>query len=77
MEAFDDVIIGIAPVCFRFASVLFDLGLNFSYVSTYFTTSFDFVSDPFNMPIHISTYVGDSLVVDWVYLSWCYDFCWA
>ncbi|XP_015081327.1 uncharacterized protein LOC107024922 [Solanum pennellii] len=40
-EASDAVITGIIPVCHRPATVLFDPGSNYSYVSTYFAPSLD------------------------------------
>ena len=57
--ASDVRIIGIIPVCFRYASVLFDPGSTFSYASTYFSLSFDFTSKPLAMPIHVYTPIGD------------------
>lgn len=66
VEAFDVVIKGTFSVCFKFASVLFELGLDFSYV---FYFGFCFFSEPLTMTIHVSTPVKDSLVMDWVYQS--------
>lgn len=68
-EASDTFIIGIILICYRTASILFHPGLNFSYMSTHFASSFDNAFDPLSMPLHISTIVGDSLVGDWVYRS--------
>ncbi|KAF3647574.1 hypothetical protein FXO37_19869 [Capsicum annuum] len=45
----------IVPICFRPASVLFDPRSTFSYVSVYFTSCFDFVSEPLAMLIRVST----------------------
>lgn len=63
------MITSIIPICFRPASLLFDLRSTFSYVSAYFASGFNFVSEPVSIPIHVSTSVGDSLVTDWVYRS--------
>ncbi|KAF3659936.1 RNA-directed DNA polymerase -like protein [Capsicum annuum] len=54
-ETSDVVIVGIIPVCFRPASILFDPGSTCSYVSIYFSLGFDYVSEPFALPIHVST----------------------
>jgi len=44
--------------------VLFDLGYTFSYVSTYCVVGFDVLSDFMFVPAHVSTPVGESLVMD-------------
>ena len=56
-------------IYFRPASILFDFGSTFSYVSIYFTLGFYSITEPLVMPIRVSILVGDSLVVDWVYYS--------
>ena len=66
-EASDAVITGIVPVCYRSASVLFDPGSTYSYVSTYFASDIEGVCEPLDVPICVSTPVGESLVVDRVY----------
>ncbi|XP_015169874.1 uncharacterized protein [Solanum tuberosum] len=68
-KTFDAIIIGIIPVCHRSASLLFDPGSTFSYVSTYFAVEFDMICDSMLVPIHVSTPVGEPLVVDRVYRS--------
>ncbi|XP_055824467.1 uncharacterized protein LOC129892996 [Solanum dulcamara] len=68
-EASDAVITGIVPVCHRPASVLFDPGSTFSYVSAYFASNFDLTCDRMSVPVHVSTPVGEPLVVDRVYRS--------
>ncbi|XP_015165067.1 uncharacterized protein [Solanum tuberosum] len=68
-ETSDAVITGIIPVCHRSASVLFDPGSTFSYVSTYFAAEFDMICDSMTVPIRVSTPVGEPLVVDRVYRS--------
>ena len=50
-ETSDAVITGIIPVCHRPASVLFDPGSTFSYVSTYFVAKFDMICDSMTVPI--------------------------
>ncbi|XP_069150379.1 uncharacterized protein [Solanum lycopersicum] len=66
-EASDAVITGIIPVCHRSATVLFDPGSTYSYVSTYFAPSLDILCESLDLPICVSTPVGDSVVVDRVY----------
>ncbi|XP_069154563.1 uncharacterized protein [Solanum lycopersicum] len=66
-EASDAVIIGIIFVCHRRATVLFDPGPTYSYVSTYFAPSLDILCESLDLPIRVSTPVGDSVVVDRVY----------
>ncbi|MCF8701934.1 hypothetical protein L3054_11165, partial [Corynebacterium sp. MC-10] len=68
-EASNVVIIGIIPVCHRSASVLFDPGSTYSYVSSYFSSEFNLLCDRMPIPIHVSTLVGEPLVVDRVYRS--------
>lgn len=68
-EAFDVVIIGIILFCYRFTLMLFDPRSTFSYVAIYFAFSFGVACQPLAMPFHVSTLIGDSLVVDQMYLS--------
>ncbi|XP_070014510.1 uncharacterized protein [Nicotiana sylvestris] len=68
-ESSDIVIIGIVPVCHKDASVLFDLGSVYSYVSFYFASYLVVSHDSLNAPIYVSTPVGDSIIVDRVYHS--------
>ena len=44
--------------------MFFDPGFTFSYVSTYFAAKFDMICDSMTVPIHVSTPVGKTLVVD-------------
>ena len=46
------------------ASVLFDHGSTFSYISSSFATGLDLHCDLLDMPISVSTLVGESLVVE-------------
>ncbi|KAF3622942.1 hypothetical protein FXO37_32122 [Capsicum annuum] len=73
-EACNAVIIGIFPIFCRSASMLLDLALTFSYVFAYFALGFDSASKPLVMPICVSTPVGDSLVMNWVYRSYVVTF---
>ena len=50
-------------------SVLFDPGSTFSYVSSSFATGFDLHCELLDMPIRVSTMVGDSVIVEKVYRS--------
>ena len=69
VEASDAVITGNLLVCDCMASVLFDHGSTFSYVSFSFTTGLDLHCDLLDMPIRVSTHVGESLIVEKVYRS--------
>ncbi|XP_070008082.1 uncharacterized protein [Nicotiana sylvestris] len=67
--ASDSIITGIILVCHRDASVLFDPGSTYSYVSSYFPQHLGVSWDSLSSPVYVSTPVRDSLVVDRVYLS--------
>lgn len=54
-EAFDTIITGVVSVYHRPASILFDLGSTYSYVSTYFSVVFDLLYAHMLMPVHVST----------------------
>ncbi|WMV30894.1 hypothetical protein MTR67_024279 [Solanum verrucosum] len=66
-EASDAVITGIILICHRPAIVLFDSSSTYSYVSTYFASSLDILCESLDLPVHVSTPVGDSVVVDRMY----------
>ncbi|XP_070036114.1 uncharacterized protein [Nicotiana tomentosiformis] len=68
-ESSDAVITCIIPVFHRDASVLFDLGSTYSYVSSYFTSYLFLPRDSSSAPVYVSIPVGDSIVVDRVYRS--------
>ena len=51
------------------ASILFDPGSTFSYVSSSFATSLDLYCELLDMPIRVSTHVGESVIVEKVYRS--------
>ncbi|XP_070015233.1 uncharacterized protein [Nicotiana sylvestris] len=60
----------------RDASVLFDLGSTYSYVSSYFASHLGVSRDSLSFPVYVSTPVGDFLVVDhrrWLELLKDYD----
>ncbi|XP_015162433.1 uncharacterized protein [Solanum tuberosum] len=63
----DVLIIGIIPVCDRPTIILFDPGSIYSYVSTYFASSPYILCEYLDLPVHVSTLVGDSVVADRVY----------
>ncbi|XP_070041035.1 uncharacterized protein [Nicotiana tomentosiformis] len=67
--ASDIVITGMVPICHRDASILFDPGSSYSYVSSYFTPYLDIYDDSLSSPVCVSTSVGDSIIVDHVYQS--------
>ncbi|XP_070025852.1 uncharacterized protein [Nicotiana sylvestris] len=58
------VIIGIIFVGGRYASVIFDPGSTYSYVSSLFARFLVVSPEPLGTLVHVSTPVGDSVVVD-------------
>ena len=68
-EASDVVITGTLFVCECMASVIFDPGSTLSYVSSSFATGLDLHCDLLDMPISVSTPMGESVVVEKVYRS--------
>ncbi|XP_070057572.1 uncharacterized protein [Nicotiana tomentosiformis] len=52
------------PVFHRDASVLFDPGSTYSYVSSYFAPYLDISHDFSSFPIYVCTPMGDSIIVD-------------
>ncbi|XP_015054850.1 uncharacterized protein LOC107001234 [Solanum pennellii] len=66
-EALGAVITGIILVSHRSATVLFDPGSTYSYVSTYFAPILDILWESLDLSIRVCTRVGDSVVVDRVY----------
>ncbi|XP_070039280.1 uncharacterized protein [Nicotiana tomentosiformis] len=73
--ASDSVIIGTISVCDRDASVLFDPGSTYSYVSSMFAHLLDIPHESLGTSVHVSTSVGDSVVVDRIYPSCVVTFC--
>ena len=55
-------------------SVLFDPGSTFSYVSSSFATGLNLHCELFDMPIRVSTPVGESVIVEKVYRSCLVNF---
>ena len=74
METSDDVITGNLLVCHRMASVLFDPGSTFSYVSSSFIIGFNLHCELLDIPIRVSTPVGESVVDEKVYRSCLVNF---
>ncbi|XP_070045039.1 uncharacterized protein [Nicotiana tomentosiformis] len=62
--ASNSVITCIVPICHRDASVLFDPGSTYSFVSSYFAPYLGVSHDSLSYPIYVSTPVGDSIIVD-------------
>ncbi|XP_070017324.1 uncharacterized protein [Nicotiana sylvestris] len=56
-------------VCHKDASVLFDLGSTYSYVSSYFAPYLDISRDSLSSLIYVSMPVGDSIIVYRLYWS--------
>ncbi|XP_070010306.1 uncharacterized protein [Nicotiana sylvestris] len=69
----DSIITGIVLVFHRDASVLFDPGSTYSYVSSYFALHLSVSRDSLSSPVYVSTPMGDSLIVDHVYRSCLID----
>ncbi|XP_070054880.1 uncharacterized protein [Nicotiana tomentosiformis] len=63
------VIIGLISVCGRDASLLFDPGSTYSYVSSLFSHFLDIPHESLGTPVYVSTLVGDSVAVDRIYWS--------
>ena len=68
-ETSDAFITGNLLVCDCMASILFDPGSTFSYVSSSFATGLDLYCDLLDIPIRVSTPVGESVIVEKVYRS--------
>ncbi|XP_070024836.1 uncharacterized protein [Nicotiana sylvestris] len=68
-SASNAVITGIILVCHRDASVLFDPGSTYSYVSSYFAHYLGTTRGYLALPVHVSTPVGDTIIMDHVYRS--------
>ncbi|XP_070054572.1 uncharacterized protein [Nicotiana tomentosiformis] len=67
--ASDAIITCMVPICHRDASVLFDPGSTYSYVSSYIALHLDISRDSLSTLVYVFTSVGDSIVVDLVYRS--------
>ena len=63
----DTVITGTISFCDRMASVLFDLGSTYSYISVKFAIGLTLVCDILDHPVYVSTPVGESVVVTYVF----------
>ncbi|XP_070025710.1 uncharacterized protein [Nicotiana sylvestris] len=68
-ESYDTVITGTISVCSRDASVLFDSGFTYSYVSSYFASYLVVPRDSLSASVYVSTPVEDAIVVNRVYHS--------
>ncbi|XP_070014339.1 uncharacterized protein [Nicotiana sylvestris] len=73
--ASDVVITSMIFVCDRDASVLFDPGSTYSYVSSLFAHFLEVPRESLGTPICVSTHVGDSIVVDRICQSCVFTFC--
>ena len=62
-QSLDVSMIGINKVCHKPTTLLGDLGSTYSYMSTYFYLSLEILCESLDLPVYISTHVGDSLVV--------------
>ncbi|XP_070032230.1 uncharacterized protein [Nicotiana tomentosiformis] len=61
--------------CWRDASVLFDLGSTYSYISSLFSPYLDVSRESLGVSVYVSIPLGDSVVVDCVYRSCGVTFC--
>ncbi|XP_070040304.1 uncharacterized protein [Nicotiana tomentosiformis] len=73
--ASDVVITGIISVSGRDSSLLFDLGSTYSYVSSLFAHFVDIPHESLGTLVYVSTPMGNSVVVDWIYQSCVVTFC--
>ncbi|XP_070007188.1 uncharacterized protein [Nicotiana sylvestris] len=73
--ASDAMITRIISICGRDASVLFDLGSTYSYVSSLFAHFLYIPHEFLGTPIYVSILVGDFVVVDRIYRSCVVTFC--
>ncbi|XP_070029163.1 uncharacterized protein [Nicotiana sylvestris] len=73
--ASDTIITGIISICGRDVFVLFDQGSTYSYVSSLFAHFLVISPEPLGTPIHVSTPMGNSVVVDQIYRSCMVTFC--
>ncbi|XP_070009730.1 uncharacterized protein [Nicotiana sylvestris] len=73
--ASDAVIIGTISICHRDASVLFYPWSTYSYVSSLFGPYLDVIHESLDVPIYVSTPVGNFVIVDRVYRSCEVIFC--
>ncbi|XP_069155758.1 uncharacterized protein [Solanum lycopersicum] len=64
VETSNAIITGNLLVCDCMASILFDPGSTFSYISSSFATGLDLYCDFLDMPIRVSTPVGESVIVE-------------
>ncbi|XP_070031868.1 uncharacterized protein [Nicotiana tomentosiformis] len=64
--ASDVLITSSVSVCHKYASVLFDPGSTYSYVSSYFAYFLDMPRESLVSTFHVSTTVGDTIVMDHV-----------
>ena len=69
VETYDSVITSNLLVCDCMASVLFDPGSRFSYVCSSFANGLNLHCELLDMPIRVSTPVGESVIVEKVYRS--------
>ena len=68
-ETSDAVITGNLLICDCMASILFDPGSTFSYVSSSFANGLNLHCELLDMPIHVSTPVGESVIVEKIYIG--------
>ncbi|XP_070056680.1 uncharacterized protein [Nicotiana tomentosiformis] len=73
--ASDAVITCIISICGRYSSVLFYPGSTYSYVSSMFAHFLDIPRESLGTSAYVSTPLGDSVVVEWIYRSGVVTFC--
>ncbi|WMV32385.1 hypothetical protein MTR67_025770 [Solanum verrucosum] len=74
-EASDAMIMDTILVYHRMTYVLFDPGSTYSYVSVKFALGLNLICDTLDVVIHVSTPIGESVVVTYVYRSFSMGRC--
>lgn len=67
VETLYTITIGVFLVCHYPTLVLFDLGSTYSYISVFYASRLVLAFEPLIVPMHVSTIIGDSLIVNNLY----------
>ncbi|XP_070047099.1 uncharacterized protein [Nicotiana tomentosiformis] len=74
-EASDAMVTCIISFCGKNASVLFDPGYTYSYVSSLFAYFLGISREYLGTPVYVSTPMGDFVIMDWIYQSCIITLC--